>query len=274
MIERFTNLLIYETGAWTIVRHFLDNPLRNFNYVLINKTAKVGLSIDPVDIEFNAYALQHYGVELKAILLTHEHADHVQGTYELVVRYPQVEVYGPKGIEQYLDANLSERINHVWNDQLVAINGINFQVLGLPGHTLMHVGYFINDETPILVSGDTVFALGVGHCKAGGDVEALYNTIGHIRTHFDDDKTIYLPGHDLLESNLSFSQQFNWNTGDSKHELNVTAEARPLRTISDECRQNVFFNSDKKEIAEIDTGNALTDAQTVFISLREQRDNW
>ena len=142
-------------------------------YFVYREGSPEAVVIDPADQgdKINA-ALERNGFQVKAILLTHGHFDHIWGCNELR-ELSGARVYAYKEEEDVL---LSERLNvssgvgrpyTVKADYLFEDNeefelcGIKGKVIATPGHTKGSCCYYF-DEAGILVSGDTLFQESVG----------------------------------------------------------------------------------------------------------------
>lgn len=154
-----------------------------------------------------AALLKEKGLTLKSILLTHGHLDHVGGTAALADEF-QVPVIGP-GIE---DAPLLAALDQQAaafglprcpsfapqyvsdGDMLELLPGVKFKALATPGHTPGGRCY-LQEESKIVVVGDTLFAGSVGRTDfPGGSFEALERSISTKLYPLPDD-TVVLCGH-------------------------------------------------------------------------------
>ena len=98
---------------------------------------------------------------MDAILITHHHYDHTGGIEELLMKYPNLKVYGPNNNIDLIKSRLRD-------GELLNIIGIDFEVIEIPGHTLDHIAYYANiNNSPILFCGDTLFAGGCGRVFEG-----------------------------------------------------------------------------------------------------------
>ena len=66
-----------------IKRWYLDNPLRNYNYLLSNSASNTCLIIDPTSKAPYIEQIRQNSLNVEAILLTHEHADHTAAALPL-----------------------------------------------------------------------------------------------------------------------------------------------------------------------------------------------
>lgn len=136
--------------------------------------------------------------DLMAILLTHKHADHVDGVEAIKEKYPEVVVYGPEETRALNDQTVRP-------EEKVDILGLNFEVIFTPGHTEGHISYLVGDE---LFCGDALFMAGCGRVFTG-DYEAAYQTLQTFKA-LPDRVRVYA-GHEYSATNLRFAQSINFN---------------------------------------------------------------
>ena len=253
---------------------YTHNQLRNFNYILEldNKSAIV---IDPWDAAEIVKELEDKGLDLKAIINTHEHWDHTQGNKALVDKY---------ACEVWAHANGEGKIPGLTKtlsaDELIPLDGESkLLVLDTPGHTYAHLCFVLleGDQAQAVFTGDTLFNAGVGRCDGGGDPDTLYHTISE-QLQFIDDAVLVFPGHDYLENNLQFTLEYE---PDNKHAMEWLKKVQSSdyapgsvrSTIRDEKHFNVFFRlGEKSTIEKLQLDNPQP--KEVFLALRGQRDNW
>ncbi|MFZ9036305.1 MAG: hydroxyacylglutathione hydrolase [Francisellaceae bacterium] len=254
----------------TVKRWYLNNALRNYNYVLLNEKNKKCLIFDPTMAEHFIEFMTEKGLQLEAILLTHEHGDHVAGVDKLVRKY---------GCPVYGSFDKAGRcvIGHiVHDDERLNFATADCRVLTTPGHTAAHVCYYFETDE-LLFCGDTIFTAGVGNAKQqSGDVVALYRSIQRLREL--PDATKIFPAHDYFENNLKFAMQVD----DSHLEYSrwfekvdgVKAEDKPITTIGDERQMNVFFHADEHRLVEAiaRAGDTVETGVEAFKYLRAQKD--
>ena len=175
-----------------IIKTFVEPPIDNNNYLIIDEKSKKALLIDcsAVDSQITK-TLQEYNAELKYILLTHGHFDHTGAANELR-RVLNLPVLAYRTANDYLlDArkNLSALcgppitirdatfIDDGDNITLEANPSFFLHVIDTPGHTTDSVTYYSSNDHVAFV-GDTIFKGSIGNYQyPGGNLIDLQNSI-------------------------------------------------------------------------------------------------
>lgn len=234
------------------------NELRNFSYLIFDDQTGDSWVIDPYEASTIIDYIKKNSLNLKGILNTHGHFDHIRGNKELA---------------QVFKAPVCE----VKNSSVIQLND-KFSIEGLytPGHTMDHTVFLWKevDEIKALFSGDTLFNSGVGNCKSGGDVNLLYDTTMKLKREIPDTALLY-PGHDYRKRNLEFALRVEPENKAIYEELrrieNFETEKLPATTLGSELLLNPFFRLDSQEIQE-ELGTK--ESKNLFIKLRSLRDTW
>ena len=175
-------------------------------YFVYKEGTKDVIFFDPADKGDYIYeTLQEKGFQVKGILLTHAHFDHMMAAREICDKY---------GIRLYMyeketelagdpDANLStsfmgpyyvEADETFTDHQTVSIADVDFTVLHTPGHTKGSCCFYLEKEKALL-SGDTLFCQSVGRSDfPTGSTAQLLRSIGTRLFTLPDDTVVY-PGH-------------------------------------------------------------------------------
>ena len=210
-------------------------------------------------------ALDETGWRLTDILVTHRHADHVEGIPE-VKRATGARVTAPRKAGDAVpevDATVSEG-DTVWVGSLAA------QVWETPGHCIDHVTYAFT-EAGFVCSGDTLFTLGCGRV-----MESPPETLWRSLQRFSElpDATLVFSGHDYVLANARFALAADPDNHDLRARL-AEAEAAKARggflVPSDMGREratNPFLRSTEPALARSVDLAAGTDPEKVFVALR------
>lgn len=233
--------------------------------------------VDPGDAAPVVDYLNRNQLTLAAILITHRHRDHTQGIAALLERWP-VPVYGP-------DAELIPLITHKLGDgDLLSLTGIDFSVIGVPGHTWEHIAYFAhptaNLASPLLFCGDALFAGGCGK-RFDGTAEIMWESLQKLAA-LPDDTQIYC-AHEYTLANLTFAiavepdNQALCERLEHVQHLRAQGHITLPSSMLEEKRTNPFLRCQLTSIkifAETISGQALTAPANVFGALRLIKDTW
>lgn len=175
-------------------------PLPAFtdNYIWLLHDEHQALVVDPGDAQAVLEALQRLDLQLKAILVTHHHADHTGGVAAL--RYVTgASVFGPA--REAIPEPLT-RLRH--GDRVQAL-GLDFSVLEVPGHTAGHIAYYGADVdgTALLFCGDTLFSAGCGRLFEGTPAQMLASL--ELLASLPEDTRVCC-AHEYTLGNLAFAR--------------------------------------------------------------------
>ena len=150
--------------------------------------------------------LEQHDVDLKLLLLTHGHIDHVQDVAKIQRRFncqigchpltaPMIsdrDFFRNFGFELEVEPAKADFFIEETADRNFL--GAEFQVLEVPGHCPGSLCFF-SGKDQLLIGGDVLFASGVGRWDLpGGDVDLLFSGIRQKLFPLGDAVTV-LPGH-------------------------------------------------------------------------------
>jgi hydroxyacylglutathione hydrolase len=191
------------------VRMFTVGPVQENSFLLRRDGAREALIVDPGEEAPKLLrAVEALGVELKAILLTHCHFDHVGAVAPVAkatgapVYCPQLEVPILQDIMAYVPwpgfgpFESWDPEETVAGGERLSLAGFDIDVVFTPGHSPGHVTYAIEGETPpVLFSGDVLFQSSIGRTDLpGADHPTLMASIAGLLDRFSDDTVVH-PGH-------------------------------------------------------------------------------
>ena len=172
-------------------------PIKAFkdNYIWLIQEKLNGIIVDPGDAKPVLKTLKEKKIDLKAILITHKHHDHMGGVEELIKNYPNVQIYGPKNIE------FKFKYHIVKEDDVISIYGtdVKFNVIETPGHTLDHIVYVDSEN---LFCGDTLFACGCGRLFEG-TYDEMFKSLLKISS-LNPNTKVYC-AHEYTKENIQFA---------------------------------------------------------------------
>ncbi|MFH3479703.1 hydroxyacylglutathione hydrolase [Xanthobacter variabilis] len=242
----------------------------NYAVLLHDCVTEATAVVDAPDGEAIIAAADAAGWAITEVLVTHHHADHVQGIPALKARYGAT-VVGPRK-----EADAIPDIDVVVEDgDPVAVGGLVGRVLETPGHTLGHVVYLFEGER-LLFSGDTLFSLGCGRafeCEPA----VLWHSLARLRA-LPGDLSVYC-GHEYTLANARFALSVDPDNGDLKafaaQVEQARAEGRPTvpSRLQDELKANPFLRADDPALAER-LGLAGAEPAAVFTELRARKNDF
>ena len=157
-------------------------------------------------------AVEKLGVNIKQILLTHGHLDHVGAAVALANHY-DVKIIGPSQEDEFLFSGLPQQCMQFgfpytdsflpdrWltEGEQVKVGNITLDVLFCPGHTPGHI-VFINTKEKIAFVGDVLFKSSIGRTDfPRGNHADLISSITNKLFPLGDD-FIFVPGHGPMSS--------------------------------------------------------------------------
>ena len=188
-------------------------------YLLCNEDIKECVLIDPADCADEiSKMIDESGCELKGILLTHGHFDHIMAADDVREKY-DVNVYASCDEKNTLEQphinlgesygmNLSVKAD-VWHNDgdVLKLAGFDIEALHTPGHTEGSCCYYVKSEK-VLFSGDTLFEGSYGRIDfPTGSGRQMIHSVADILLNLPDDTNVY-PGH-MGYTTIADEKQYN-----------------------------------------------------------------
>ena len=227
----------------------------NYSYLIIDKNNNACV-IDPSEAKPVISLVERDGINLKYILNTHHHFDHIGGNIELKEKYDSIVVGYKYDAERIPEINVLVEDNQIWKE-----DNFEAKIIHIPGHTTGHIAfYFFNEK--IIFTGDTLFSLGCGKIFEGTYKE-MFESLSKIK-NLPEDTKIYC-GHEYTLQNSKFCIEHDPQNQDLQ---------KKITKINEKLKNNVptipSILKDEKEC------NIFLRAKNVesFSKLRDLKDNF
>jgi hydroxyacylglutathione hydrolase len=243
----------------------------NFGALIHDSATGATAAIDAPDADAVIAAAMSQGWELTDLLVTHHHADHVQGLPGLKARYPKMRVAGPAKEAARIgaiDISLAE-------GDFAHVGDIAAKVIETPGHTAGHIVYWF-EEDEIAFCGDTLFALGCGRVFET-PLAVMWNSLIKL-ANLPGETEVYC-GHEYTEANARFAITIEPDNATLKDRVEEIAKLRAAgratlpTTIAAELATNPFLRAEEPEVQRL-LGMSGADPAAVFAEIRSRKDRF
>ena len=244
-------------------------PALTDNYIWAIHDDRHVAVVDPGEAAPVLAFLMANGLQLKAILCTHRHHDHVGGIAELREVY-NVPVYGrrhPKNLHITNDLKEGDQCDLSSKD----INlDISFNIIEVPGHLEDHIAFL---APGIVFCGDILFGAGCGRNFEGSPAQ-LHHSLQRLASL--PDATLVYCAHEYTSANLRFALACEPDNPDIKKRVENTRQLRTRNsptiptTIALEKATNPFLRCEHPALIRSLQQQGLSDtsALAVFTALR------
>ena len=212
----------------------------NYSYLLINEKNKNACVIDPSESKPIIEIVEKKNINLKFILNTHHHYDHVGGNNELKKKYGANIIGFKNDKDRIPEIDIFVENNQTWMNE-----DFEAKIIHIPGHTSGHICYHFFKQN-ILFTGDTLFSLGCGRIFEG-TYELMFSSLQLIKS-FPPKTQIYC-GHEYTLKNSDFCIKYdekNFALIEKikiiKNKLDKGLPTIPS-TIKEELECNIFLRS-------------------------------
>lgn len=248
--------------------HVVPLPALADNYIwLLFDDDRQAIVVDPGEAGPVEAALAEHSLQLRAILLTHHHLDHIGAAAGLRARHGAT-VFAPH------DERIADVDHRVDDGDVVTLQhpAARFDVIAVPGHTRSHIAYA---GEGLLFCGDTLFSLGCGRLFEGTPAQMLAS-LDRLAALSGDLKVCC--GHEYTEANGRFAVQIepgNRELAARRTQIAATrAQGRPTLPVSlaSELACNPFLRIDSQTLADWGQRHAAADRVARFAALRATKD--
>ena len=190
-----------------------SGPLGVNTYLVVDEETKEGFIVDPGGYNPKlTKKVSDEGIEIKYIVLTHGHADHISGVNEHLDDFPDAKVVVHTNEKPMLEdprANQSlmfgsaQTVNgdiFVNDGDELEVGNLKLKFIFTPGHTPGGMCIYVESED-VLFSGDTLFRQSIGRTDfPGGSFRDLADAV--------HTKLFMLPGH-MGQTSIGFEKGNN-----------------------------------------------------------------
>ena len=172
----------------------------NYSYLIIDDSNNSACVVDPSESKPIINFLENKNIELRYILNTHHHYDHIGGNKDLKKKY------GSKVIGFKADSDRIPEIEILLEDnQIWKAENFEAKIMHIPGHTSGHICFHFFKEK-LIFTGDTLFSLGCGRIFEGSYGE-MFESLNKIKALPKETK-IYC-GHEYTLNNAKFCRKYD-----------------------------------------------------------------
>ncbi|PDH21343.1 MAG: hydroxyacylglutathione hydrolase [Pelagibacterales bacterium MED-G42] len=228
----------------------------NYSYLIIDDKNNIACVVDPSEAKPIIEFVKKNKINLKYILNTHHHYDHIGGNKELKELY-NVTVVGYKNDAHRIpEIDILVEDNQIWK-------ALNFEakVFHIPGHTSGHICFYFFNEN-FIFTGDTLFSLGCGRIFEG-TYQEMFESLNKIK-NLPENTNIYC-GHEYTLQNSKFCIKHDPNNIRLKNKI-VEIKKKIKKNIptvpsilKDEIDCNIFLKA-----KDLDTFSKLRDLKDNF----------
>ncbi len=165
-----------------------DTASSTYTYVLFDEASRQAIIIDPVDTQMqrDLATLREHGVQLRYIVETHAHADHITSAGGLI-EHTGAQAATPAG------CGIQPSAIQLEEGDVLHFGSQTLKALHTPGHTAGSMSYLWGNH---VFTGDTLLIGGCGRTDfQSGSAQALYDSITRVLFTLPEDTTVW-PAHD------------------------------------------------------------------------------
>lgn len=196
----------------------------NLGYLIFGE--RTAIAVDGGAVEEILTFLDSRRLELRLVVNTHSHYDHITGNDALLRHSPAL----------FLDCGTLAARGRL------ELEGKTVSIYATPGHTRDSVCFHVHS---ILLTGDTLFNGTVGNCFSG-DTRSFYRSIKKILTL--PPKTVIYAGHDYVLDSLAMARHLEPDNRALDAFLSLYDPNLVYSTLADELRINPYLRFNDEPI--------------------------
>ncbi len=212
----------------------------NYSYLIIDEANLNACVVDPGESAPIINFIKKNDINLKYILNTHHHHDHIGGNEKLKKLYGSKIVAFKNDMDRIPDIDIVVEDNQIWK-----MDKFEAKIYHIPGHTKGHIAFYFFKENKIF-TGDTLFSLGCGRIFEG-TYEQMFNSLKRIK-ELPKETQIYC-GHEYTLQNSIFclandpkNLKLQEKIIEIKEKIKINLPTIPT-TLGDEIDCNIFLKA-------------------------------
>lgn len=250
----------------------LTIPCLSDNYAFIAHDADSGETalVDVPEAAPILAVLKQRGWTLSHVLLTHHHADHVQGLNEVLAAHPAKVVGAAADAHRLPPLDIA-----VADGDTVQVGDEIGHVLDVSGHTVGHIAFHFPECCGVFTA-DSLMALGCGRLFEGTPAQ-MWTSLCKLAALPSD--TVVYSGHEYTQANGAFAQTVDPDNPDLAARIKDIADARSRSEptvpslMSLELATNPFLRATDARVQE-NVGMSGADPSVVFAEIRGRKDRF
>ena len=216
----------------------------NYSYLIFHKDKKIACVVDPSEAKPVIQAIRKFSLDLRYILNTHHHYDHIGGNEELKKKFDAKIVAYKDDKNRIPEIDIFVEDNQTWVQ-----DNFEFEIFHIPGHTSGHISFHLPKDK-IIFTGDTLFSLGCGRIFEG-TYKQMFESLNRLK-NLPPETKIYC-GHEYTLQNSKFCIKYepeNINLQNKILKINENLKNNlPTipSSIKDELECNIFLRAKNVE---------------------------
>lgn len=247
-------------------------PCLSDNYAFLAHDSETGETavVDVPEAAPILAALADKGWTATHVLITHHHADHVQGLDELLAEHDA------KVVGHAADASRLPKLDIALSDgDTVTVGSDTGTVMDVSGHTIGHIAFHFPDSK-VAFTADSLMALGCGRVFEG-TMPQMWDSLSKLAAL--PPETTICSGHEYTAANGRFAVTIDPDNPALISRVKAVEAARDQgkptvpSTLSEELATNPFLRATDPAV-QAHLGMTGADAADVFAEIRTRKDNF